>query len=217
MAFLQKTPPQTPDTTRAPRRLQSTLRHVRMDAGAPLPRFAALLPCSPAPELPYAASPRCSPARPPPSLPPASRSSPAPLPASQIFPLSSAKSFLLPPAASPACAQRRHVLLVAHDAGGGTGQAAVARAAPARPRVRVGVRAGHRLGRAPVCEGGGRGFHSPPRRPGHAPRVPAPRASRHLPPQKAKPHDAEPMRSCSIQASSSTARRRKEGGSLNLL
>uniref|UniRef100_A0A453ILV0 Uncharacterized protein n=1 Tax=Aegilops tauschii subsp. strangulata TaxID=200361 RepID=A0A453ILV0_AEGTS len=28
---------------------------------------------------------------------------------------------------------------------------------------------------------------------------------------------AEPMRSCSIQASSSTARRRKEGGSLNLL
>ncbi|XP_048563351.1 uncharacterized protein LOC125543897 isoform X1 [Triticum urartu] len=115
----------------------------------------------------------------------------APLPASQISPLSPPKLFLLPPAASPACALRRHLLLVAPDAGGGTGKAAVSRAALAPPRVCVGLRAGRRLGRAPVRKGGGRGFHSPPRRTGYALRVPALQAPPHPPHQEAEQHDTD--------------------------
>ncbi|XP_044413252.1 uncharacterized protein [Triticum aestivum] len=89
-----------------------TQTHGRRSFPARIRRAASLLSRVVAP----LASPRCSPARPPPLLPLALRSSPA----SQIFPLSHPKSFLLP----PACVRRRHVLLVAPDAGGGTGQAA---------------------------------------------------------------------------------------------
>uniref|UniRef100_A0A453QNM4 Uncharacterized protein n=1 Tax=Aegilops tauschii subsp. strangulata TaxID=200361 RepID=A0A453QNM4_AEGTS len=81
---------------------------------------------------------------------------------------------------------------------GGTGQAAVSRAALTPPRVRVGLRAGRRLGRAPVRKGGGRGFRSPPRRTGYAPRVPALQAPPHLPHQEAEQHDAGPLLPCQL-------------------
>ena len=61
----------------------------------------------------------------------------------------------------PARARRRYVLLVAlvaPVAGGGAGQAEVARVVPALPRVQVGrrvagLRAGRRLGRSPIRGG----------------------------------------------------------------
>ncbi|KAF7094811.1 hypothetical protein CFC21_097091 [Triticum aestivum] len=130
-----------------------------MDAGAPLLRFAALLPCSPAPELPCSASPCCSPARPPPSLPPASRSSPAPLACLPNIPsftpkIVSSSSRCVPclraaTTRPPRCPRhrRRH---------GASNSSSCCAGATSGARGRT--RAGRRLNRAPVREGGGRGF-----------------------------------------------------------
>lgn len=143
MAFFYKTPPQTSDTTRTPCLLQLTSGCYDTDRHSALPRSF--------PALPRVLLRRRS------LLPRA-----APLPPlliTRISPFSTQKMFLPPPFVSPACAQRRHILLVDPAAGGDVGQATMARAAPARPQVRAGRRiAGLHTGRPSAEEDAGISF-----------------------------------------------------------